>query len=50
VAAAVRRLAGDPALRAQLIAGGLETAPRHTDAVFNAAAEAALLDEARLRP
>jgi glycosyltransferase involved in cell wall biosynthesis len=50
LAAAVRRLAGDPALRAQLIAGGHETAPRHTDAVFNAAAEAALLDEARLSP
>jgi glycogen(starch) synthase len=49
LAASVARLAGDAALRTQLIAGGLETAPRHTDAVFNAAAEAALLAEVGLR-
>jgi glycosyltransferase involved in cell wall biosynthesis len=37
LAAAVGRLAGDPALRERLRAGGLETAPLHTEDVFNAA-------------
>jgi glycosyltransferase involved in cell wall biosynthesis len=37
LAAAVRRLADDPALRARLVRGGSETAPLHTEAVFNAA-------------
>jgi glycosyltransferase involved in cell wall biosynthesis len=36
LAAAVSRLAQDGPLRARLRAGGEETAPRHTDAVFNA--------------
>jgi glycosyltransferase involved in cell wall biosynthesis len=35
LAGAVRRLADDPDLRRRLRAAGLETAPRHTDAVFN---------------
>jgi glycosyltransferase involved in cell wall biosynthesis len=46
LAAAVRRLAGDDALRARLRAGGLETAPRHTEPVLNAAVEAAVLEVA----
>jgi glycogen(starch) synthase len=37
LAAAVTRLADDPALRARLREGGSETAPLHTEAVFNAA-------------
>ncbi len=37
LAAAVRRLASDPALRARLREGGLGTAPLHTEDVFNAA-------------
>jgi glycosyltransferase involved in cell wall biosynthesis len=37
LAATVTRLAGDPALRARLREGGLATAPRHTEDVFNAA-------------
>jgi glycosyltransferase involved in cell wall biosynthesis len=37
MAAAVRRLAGDPALRARLREGGSATAARHTEDVFNAA-------------
>jgi glycosyltransferase involved in cell wall biosynthesis len=37
LADAVRRLAADPDLRARLRAGGLATAPRHTEAEFNAA-------------
>jgi len=39
LAAALLRLAGDQDLRARLRAGGLETAPRHTEARFNAAVE-----------
>ena len=39
LAAAVRELAGDPALRARLRAGGARTAPRHTEPIFNAAVE-----------
>jgi glycogen(starch) synthase len=37
LAEAVRRLADDPGLRARLREGGLETAPRYTEDVFNAA-------------
>jgi glycosyltransferase involved in cell wall biosynthesis len=37
LAAAVKRLASDEALRARLREGGLQTAPRHTEDVFNAA-------------
>jgi glycosyltransferase involved in cell wall biosynthesis len=39
LAAAVRRLADDGELRARLRAGGLETAPRHTEARLNDAVE-----------
>lgn len=39
IAAAARRLAESPDLRARLRAGGLETAPRHTEPLFNAAVE-----------
>lgn len=35
LAAAVRRLAGDGALRERLLAGGRATAERHTDRIFN---------------
>jgi glycosyltransferase involved in cell wall biosynthesis len=37
LAAAVERLAEDATLRARLREGGIETAPRHTEDVFNAA-------------
>jgi glycosyltransferase involved in cell wall biosynthesis len=47
LAAAVQRLASDPELRGRLRAGGAETAPRHTEEVFNAAVEAAIEDAAR---
>jgi glycogen(starch) synthase len=43
LAAALRRLADSPELRARLRAGGLATAPRHTEAIFNAAVESELL-------
>jgi glycogen synthase len=46
LAAALQRLAADAGLRARLRAGGLETAPRHTEAVLNEAVERAL-EEAR---
>jgi len=36
LAAAVERLAGDPALRARLREGGAATAARHTEPIFNA--------------
>ncbi len=39
LAAAVRRLAASPALRARLRGGGLETAPLHTETIFNQAVE-----------
>lgn len=42
LAGAVRRLAADPDLRARLRAGGGETAPRHTEPIFNASVEAHL--------
>jgi glycogen synthase len=44
LAARLHDLAADPDLRARLRAGGLATAPRHTDAAFNAALEAALAE------
>lgn len=43
LAQAVRRLAGDPGLRAQLRKGGLDTAPHYTEQAYNQAIEAALL-------
>jgi glycosyltransferase involved in cell wall biosynthesis len=43
LAAAVRRLAGDPALRARLVVGGLETAARHSQRAFLTRLEAVLL-------
>lgn len=42
LAAAVARIAGDPALRGRLRAGGLDTAPRHTESRFHDAVRAAL--------
>ena len=44
LATAVRRLGADPELRRRLREGGLETAPRHTEAVLNDAVESALLE------
>jgi glycogen(starch) synthase len=46
LAAAIERLAKDPDLRARLRVGGLETAPRHTEAVLNEAVERELLEAA----
>jgi glycosyltransferase involved in cell wall biosynthesis len=46
LAGAVRRLAGDPGLRARLRTGGFATAPRHTEPVLNEAVEAAVLEAA----
>jgi glycosyltransferase involved in cell wall biosynthesis len=46
LAAALRRLEADPGLRARLREGGLETAPRHTEAVLNEAVERTLGDAA----
>jgi glycosyltransferase involved in cell wall biosynthesis len=48
IAAAVRRLAGDPALRERLREGGLQTAGAHTETAFNEAVRAAL-ERAALR-
>jgi glycosyltransferase involved in cell wall biosynthesis len=42
LAAALRRLANSPELRERLRAGGLATAPRYTEAIFNAAVETEL--------
>jgi glycosyltransferase involved in cell wall biosynthesis len=42
LAAAARRLEEDPELRARLVEQGLRTAPRYTEARFNAAAQRAL--------
>jgi glycosyltransferase involved in cell wall biosynthesis len=50
LANAVRRLAGDPQLRAALVAGGADTAPRHTEPIFNAAVERHLREVATGRP
>jgi glycosyltransferase involved in cell wall biosynthesis len=49
LAAAVRRLASDPDLRASLRQGGFATAPQHTEAVFNAAVQEAVLEIAARR-
>ena len=46
LAACVHRLAESRDLRGRLRAGGAETAPRHTDAVFNAQVERHLLEAA----
>jgi glycosyltransferase involved in cell wall biosynthesis len=46
LAGAVRRLASDPDLRAALREGGFATAPHHTEPVFNAAVQEALLETA----
>lgn len=50
LASAVGRLASDPALRAQLRAGGLATAPLHTEQVFNEAVEQAVMEAAGAVP
>ena len=50
LAAAVQRLAADPKLRARLRAGGLETAPRYTEAELNAAVESGVLHAAGAAP
>jgi glycosyltransferase involved in cell wall biosynthesis len=42
LASAVRKLAESPELRTRLRAGGLTTAPRHTESIFNAAVESEL--------
>jgi glycogen synthase len=47
LAAALTRLATDDGLRARLRRGGLETAPKHTEQVFNAAVEEELIRAAR---
>jgi glycosyltransferase involved in cell wall biosynthesis len=47
LAAALRRLGGDDALRARLRRNGLQTAPRYTEAVFNEAVEDALTGTVR---
>jgi glycogen(starch) synthase len=44
LAAALHRLAGDAGLRERLREGGLETAPRFTEPLYNEAVERALLD------
>jgi glycosyltransferase involved in cell wall biosynthesis len=49
VAAAVRRLADDPELRARLRHGGIATAKQHTAEAFHARVEAALLDAVLVR-
>ena len=46
----MERLASDPELRARLRENGLRTAQRHTEAVFNAAVEEAVLEAADLTP
>lgn len=53
LAAAIGRLGGDEALRDRLRRGGLETAPRYTEALFNEAVEAELtgaVERAHLLP
>jgi glycosyltransferase involved in cell wall biosynthesis len=50
LAAAVGRLEADASLRARLRAGGLETAPQHTEAGLNDAVELALMSAAGARP
>src|SRR5438552_15712263 len=46
LAAAIRRLATDPARRVRLREAGLKTAPRHTEASLNEAVEQALMSAA----
>lgn len=50
LAAALRRLADDRGLRAKLRDGGLDTAPRHTEAVLNETVERELLTAAGIAP
>jgi glycosyltransferase involved in cell wall biosynthesis len=50
LARAVERLAGDPGLRARLRQGGLTTAPRHTEEVFNTAVLRELEERAARAP
>ena len=50
LAAAVDRLAHDPPLRRRMRAGGFDTAPRHTEPIFNAAVERHLTEVARRDP
>jgi glycosyltransferase involved in cell wall biosynthesis len=50
LAAALHRLAADSGLRARLREGGFRTARLHTEPVFNAAVESALLDVAAPEP
>jgi glycosyltransferase involved in cell wall biosynthesis len=50
LAAALRRLEGDDALRARLRRNGLDTARRYTDTVFNEAVEKTLTDTVRSVP
>jgi glycosyltransferase involved in cell wall biosynthesis len=50
LAAALRRLAGDAALRGRLRRNGMDTARRHTEAVFNEAAEEFLTSALRSAP
>jgi glycosyltransferase involved in cell wall biosynthesis len=49
LAGALRRLADSPALRARLRAGGAETAPLHTEPVFNVSVERHLAEVAGKR-
>ena len=49
LAAALTRLADDPLLRARLREGGLQTAPRHTQPIYNAAVEEAIVAAAKRR-
>jgi glycogen(starch) synthase len=50
LAECVRRLADSPDLRARLRAGGADTAPRHTEHVFNAAVEHHLIEVGSATP
>jgi glycosyltransferase involved in cell wall biosynthesis len=50
LADAIRRLAGDEALRARLREGGAATAPRHTESVLDEAVERELLTAVGVRP
>jgi glycogen(starch) synthase len=50
LAASLTRLAGDAALRERLRDGGLRTAPKHTETIFNAAVEEHVLAAAGRAP
>jgi glycosyltransferase involved in cell wall biosynthesis len=50
LASAIQRLANDPPLRRRLRDGGLETAPKHTEARLNEAVERALTTAAGVQP